>query len=379
MKPPKKANVIYNYVRRGIETGKYHVGDRIPTERDLASQFELSRPTVSSGIRRLVAERLLRRNGKAGSVVLAALPRRRLTFGAFLPMLGRPERMESIFLTIGQELAHRAGLDHAAMLLRDPSWGDGPTDPDMGNRYREIADQFMDHNVTGIFLTPQVILPDQYVSPSAQIAEDFKKARIAVVLIDSDIVRYPRRSAFDLVGIDNFSAGYALATHFLNLGCRKIDFLAKTARHPTQQARIAGYQQAMADNGLPPDSAGVQYGDLHDEGFVRSTIRRRKPEVVLVLSDFRAVSVMRFILQAGLKIPQDIRLGSFDDLPLAAHLPVPLTTIRQPAVAIGMAAYQLMVQRLAEPYRPPMHLQLTGELVVRASSGVALGSTGAAK
>lgn len=371
LKSPKKANRIYNYLRRSIETGKYGIGERIPTERELSTQFKMSRPTVTGAIHRLVDEGLLRRNGKAGSVVLAVPPPRTCTFGAILLMLGRQQQVESLFGFVGHELAHRAGMDQNALLLRDPSWGDDPNEPNLSIRYREIATQFMQHKVAGVFLMPQNILPGQYVSATAAIAEDLKAAGIAVVLIDSDIIRYPQRSQFDLVGIDNFSAGYTLASHFIGLGCRKIDFLGNTARHPTQQARVSGYLQALADHGLPSDPTAVQYGNLHSEEFVISTLRRRKPEAVLVLSDFRAASVLRFALQGGIKTPQNLRIGSFDDLPMAAHLSVPLTTVRQPAAGIGAAAYQIMLQRLAEPDLPPMHVQLSGELIVRESSGSA--------
>ncbi len=369
LKSPKKANLVYNYLRRAIETGKYGVGDRIPTERNLTTEFKISRPTITAAIHRLVHEGLLRRNGKAGSVVMALPPRRTFTFGAILLMLGRQQQVESLFGIVGHEIAHRAGIDQNAVLLRDPSWGDDPDEPNLAMRYREIAGQFIQRQVAGAFVMPQNILPGQYVSATAAIAEDLKAAGIAVVLIDGDLIRYPQRSAFDLVGIDNFSAGYTLASHFIGLGCRKIDFFGNTARHPTQQARVSGYLQALADHGLPSDPAGVQYGKLHSEEFVIPTLRRRKPDAVLVLSDFRAASVMRFALQAGIKIPQDLRIGSFDDLPMAAHLSVPLTTVRQPAAGLGAAAYQVMLQRLAEPSLPPMHVQLSGELMVRESSG----------
>ena len=70
-----------------------------------------------------------------------------------------------------------------------------------------------------------------------------------------------------------------------------------------------------------------------------------------------------------MKVPQDLRIGSFDDLPSAARLPVPLTTIRQPASGLGYLAFRTMMQRIEEPSLAPVHSELTGELVVRASSG----------
>lgn len=349
--------------------GTFRVGGRIPTERDLAKQFGISCPTVSGAIHRLVREQLIRRNGKAGSVVIALPPRRSLTFGAILIMLGKRQLQDTIFVTVGNELAYRAGMSQSAVLLRDPSWGDDPGEPGLAGRYREIADQFIARKVDGVFLMPQEILMDQSVSTSISIAEDFKEVGTTVVLIDNDIMRYPKRSQFDLVAMDNFGAGYMLTEHFLKLGCRRIDFFGQLARNPTQQARIAGYQQALKDRGIPHDPASVHYGDLHDRDFVSPILHRRKPEVALVISDFRAAFVMRFALEADIKIPEELRMGSFDDLPIAAHLPVPLTTIHQPAADIGAVAYQVMLQRLAEPERHPMNVQISGELIVRASSG----------
>ena len=216
---------------------------------------------------------------------------------------------------------------------------------------------------------PQLILSDQYVSATTSVVERFEEASISVILIDGDIIRYPARSRFDLVGIDNFHSGYVLAEHFLNLGCRKIDFFAIAMRHPTQEARIAGYLKAMEDHGLHPDPAGIHYGDLLGGDFVVATLRRRRPEAVLVVNDFRAASVMRTALAAGIKIPREIRMGGFDDLPMASHLSVPLTTIRQPAAGIGAIALHTMLQRINEPQLPPMHIEATAELIVRASSG----------
>lgn len=369
MRTPKNANKVYLFVRRGIEMGAYRIGERIPTERDLAERFELSRPTVSAALRRLVQEQLIRRSGKAGSMVLALPPRNRLMFGAILLGLARQSSTESIFGAVGSELAHRAGINGSAVLLRDPTFGDNPLEIGLSGRFKAIAEQFLEHKVDGVFIMPQEILEGQYVSPTMTLTEKFKAAGIAVVLIDNDIVRYPRRSQFDLVAMDNFGAGYMLAKHFLDLGCRRIDFLGQLARNPTQQARIAGYQQALTDHNLVPNPAAVHYGNLHDRDFILPILRRRKPQVVLVVGDFRAASVMQFAMQAGIKIPQELRIGSFDDLPTAEHLPVPLTTIHQPAEDIGAAAYQIMLQRLAEPYRYPMNMQISGELVIRASSG----------
>lgn len=372
MRTPKESLNIYNFLRQEIEAGNFRIHDRIPTERALAGRFGVSRPTVSRAIQRLVKEALIKRNGKAGSVVIAAPPRRRRTFGAVLWGLARQHQEESPFGAASKELLYRAGLEGSSVLLHDPTWSDDPIEPDLADRYRNIAMNFLERQVSGVFLMPLDILVDRYISSTAAIADEFKEAEIPVVLIDRDIVRYPARSRFDLVGIDNFGASFTLTEHFINLGCRRIDFFAYVTRVPTQESRIAGYLKALALHGIRADPAGVYYGNLFDRNSVVDTLKRRRPEAILVVSDSRAARVMHFALEAGIKIPQELRIGSFDDLPGAAHLPVPLTTIRQPGSGLGYLAFRTMMQRIEEPALPAVHSELSGELIVRASSGTAV-------
>ena len=376
MRTARKTNVVYSYLLHGIESGKFRIGERIPAERDLAAQFKLSRPTVMAAIQRLVKENMIRRGRRTGSVVTNLPPRKSRTFGAIIMGLVRQPQEQSIFNAVGNAISYCAASDHSAVLMQDPSWGDDPVMPGLAERFRSIADQFIARKVDGVFLMPQWIMPDQQISGSAEIVEKFERCSIPVVLIDADIVRYPARSNFDLVGIDNFHSGYILATHFLKLGCRKIDFFALATRHPTQEARIAGYLKAMEAYGVRPDAECIHHGNLLDGGFVLSILRQRRPEAILVANDLRAAAIMRLAFEAGMKIPGELRIGGFDDMPLAAHLSVPLTTIRQPAVGIGSIAYHTLLKRINDPGLPPMHTDLNSELVVRASSGTPVAAQG---
>lgn len=369
MRTPKESETIYRFLRRGIEAGRFRVHDRIPTERVLADQFGVSRPTVSRAIQRLVSEQLIERNGKAGSVVIAAPPRQKLVFGAVLWGLAQQHLEESPFGAAGTELLYRANLEGWSVVLRDPTWSDDPTESGLTSRYNAIAKELQERKISGLFLMPQEILVDQYMSTTAAIVDDFSSAGIPVVLIDRDIVRYPARSRVDLVGIDNFGAGFTLTEHFIKLGCRRIDFFAYSTRVPTQESRIAGYIRALGFHGIRVDPAGVYYGDLFDRNSVVDALKRRRPEAVLVVSDSRAACVMRFALEAGITIPRELRIGSFDDLPSSAHLPVPLTTIRQPGSELGYLAFRTMVQRIEEPALHAVHSEISGELIARASSG----------
>jgi GntR family transcriptional regulator of arabinose operon len=369
MRKPKQSNAVYQRIRRAIQSGTFRVGDRIPTERELAADFKLSRPTISRAIQRLVKEGVISRNGKAGSVVKAAPPRDSLTFGAVLWGLSRQHQEESPFGAAGNEILYRASLQNWSVLLHDPTWSDDPTEAGLTSRYSSIARDLIARRVTGVFLMPQEIMADQSISPTSAVVDDFREAGIPVILIDRDLVRYPARSRLDLVGIDNFGAGFTLTEHFIKLGCRRIDFMAYVTRVPTQESRIAGYQRALEFHGIKSDPAGICHGNLFDREFVVSTLRRRRPDAVLVVSDSRAAHVMHFAIDAGIKVPGELRIGSFDDLASAALLPVPLTTMRQPAAGLGYLAYRTMLQRIEEPDLPPIRVELTCDLITRASSG----------
>src|SRR5207244_13140428 len=77
------------------------------------------------------------------------------------------------------------------------------------------------------------------------LVEIFDKAGIPVILLDRDLVAYPERSHYDLVGIDNRRAGYAITAHLLRSGCRRIVFIGRPGSAPTVDARIAGYREAI--------------------------------------------------------------------------------------------------------------------------------------
>ncbi|MCL5945980.1 MAG: GntR family transcriptional regulator [Planctomycetes bacterium] len=369
MPKASKSSLIYNYIRRGIETGKFSVNERIPTDRELVAQFGISRPIVSGAIHRLAEEHLIHRNRKAGSIVIAIPPRSSLTFGAILLGLASQHHEQTICDMIGRELSRQAAMDRAFILLQDPSWSEDPGEAGVFHRARMIAGDFITRKISGAFIMPQEILANQLISPTIGIVEDFQNAGIPVVLIDRDIVRHPMRSRMDWVGIDNFGAGYTLAKHFIDLGCRKIDFFAHTTQVPTQEARIDGYLRALELRRIHTQQAGVFRINLFDSGAVVETLRRRRPEAVLVVSDSRAIHIMQFAVEAGIKIPEDLRIGSFDDLPMSAHLSVPLTTIRQPAASVAAVALRTMFQRMDNPHWAPVHSELQCELVVRQSSG----------
>ena len=112
----------------------------------------------------------------------------------------------------------------------------------------------MAKKVSGVFFAPLELTPEKDAI-NRRIASIFDRAGIPLVLLDRDLVPYPGRSQYDLVGIDNRRAGYVLAAHLLQRGCRRVVFVGRPRSAPTVDARISGYREALTEAGLGPQSA----------------------------------------------------------------------------------------------------------------------------
>jgi DNA-binding LacI/PurR family transcriptional regulator len=95
---------------------------------------------------------------------------------------------------------------------------------------------------------------------------------------------------------------------------------------------------------------------------------RLKPEGIVCANDFTAAQLMRTLEGLSIRVPDDIRIGGFDDVKYANLLPVPLTTIHQPCADLGAAAVRAMIERVHNPQLPPRDILLDFHLVVRAST-----------
>ena len=206
-----------------------------------------------------------------------------------------------------------------------------------------------------------------------EILTTLTKNRIPTVLIDRDIVIFPERSNYDLVGIDNLSAGYRVADHLIRLGARHITFLARPDSAPTVLQRIAGVHDALLHAGIHWNPGQIVTGDPDDAAFVRRIIGKsdkQRPDAFICANDATAARLLATLTGLGVRVPQNIRLAGFDDIQYASLLSPPLTTIHQPCQELGSVAVQTLLQRLREPATPPREILLDAPLVVRRSCGV---------
>jgi len=182
--------------------------------------------------------------------------------------------------------------------------------------------------------------------------------------------RYPDERV-DYVDVDNVSGARMATEHLLRLGHRRIATVTGPLGMMAGRDRLEGYRQALESRGLPVDDNLIAEGDFTEEGG-RTAMQRllpHEPTAVFVASDTMAVGAMKAIKEAGLNIPADVAVVSFDDLPIASIVEPPLTTVRQPIERLGATAVDILITIIEHEGGSRQKVILPTELVVRASCG----------
>src|SRR5208282_5441793 len=303
-----KHSEISRHLETEIASGKYGDGARLPSEVQLVKQFNVSRPTVARALRDLEAKDLIERRAGSGTYVRSNHERTTASriLGLLVPGLANTE----IFQIICGEIASLARVSEYGLL-----WG-GSTNPrvetDASLKHaEEICKQFIDRKISGVFFAPAELQSGQEES-NAKLAESLRAAGIPVVLIDRDLLKFPERSDFDLVGIDNMAGGYMVAEHLIKLGCRKLFFVVRPFSAATVDARIAGVREALVRHRIEPAAGWVRHGDPADLKFARSLVAGRQADAFICANDDTAAVLMRTLESEDIRAPRDVRVVGFD-------------------------------------------------------------------
>jgi DNA-binding LacI/PurR family transcriptional regulator len=356
----RKHKHISEELRQAILLGKYPKGERLPSEIQLANRFRTSRPTVARALRDLVQQGLIERRAGSGTYVCFPNTQSGYFLGLLIPELGQTE----IFEPICQGMAHaREGTRHELV------WGNCPPNLPKERQAEKLCEQYIERKVSGVFFAP--LQPTEGMHEvNRRIVEALDRAEIPIVLLDRDICGFPRRSCYDLVGIDSRRAGYLITDHLLSLGHRRIVFTFRPESGPT--ARLVGYREALLSRGITADPEFVQPGDPNDRTFVRRVLERIHPEAFVCVNDITAAQLMRTLDELEVRVPSDVGIVGFDDVKYASLLHVPLTTIHQPCQDLGVAALVAMFERIRHPEMPARDILLDFKLIVRQSCGATL-------
>ena len=212
-----------------------------------------------------------------------------------------------------------------------------------------------DERVSGVILSPTL---------STLCRFRMRDYPFPVVLID----RIGHDTAADASVLDNVDAAGRLVTHLIEQGHRRIVFVYGVAS-ATGQQRYEGYTRTMAMHGLEVRAEGVAATRVAAREAAQIVLNQRPlPDAVVASSGLILLGLTEALKAAQLRFPDQIALAGFDDLPWSALIEPGITVIAQPVYALGRAAIELLLQRIAHPTQPVRRVVLRGELIVRGSS-----------
>jgi DNA-binding LacI/PurR family transcriptional regulator len=299
-------------------------------------------------VRELKEQGLVQRIASSGTYVRTRPKDTGALFGLLIPDLGETE----IFEPICQGMASAPQASKHGLL-----WGRtdlaGATKEEQA---RSLCQQFVERRDEGVFFAPLETTPANPIRTSSKL---------------STRRRFPQRSRYDLVGINNRRAGYLATEHLLTHGCRRILFVADMSVTSTAEARIVGFREALLSHGHVVEQHLVQCMASIGNDTLKKMLKDLRPEGFVCVNDRTAGRLMQSLLSLGHRIPRDFKIVGIDDVEYAKLLPVPLTTIYQPCREIGQAAMAAMLDRIKDPNMLARDILLDCRLVVRASCGSA--------
>jgi LacI family transcriptional regulator len=225
-------------------------------------------------------------------------------------------------------------------------------------RYLNVV---LSQRVDGVIIAP-------YDSDARNLGK-LRERNIPTVVIDRRIEGWDVDSVYS----DSVSGARALVQYLIGLGHRQIAMISGPAKTSTAEDRVAGYCIALSEAGIPVDPRLIKRGEYRlvsgeqltyqvlDEGL--------NPTTIVAANTAIAMGVIDALMKRGLRVPQDVALVCFDELPDAAFFPF-LTVVAQPAYDMGMNAAQLLLSRLsADVTLQPRHVVLPMRLLLRYSCG----------
>jgi len=349
-------------LRQEIREGKYAIGQRMANERSLAERFGISRGTIRHALGILENERLIARQqgrgtfvadptrpptlGDTGTALIGALVWEKATFfGSVLQAATLQASERGYVLTTGSNITAEAELQHIKAFIRS--------------------------GVRGVLLSPLW----QF---SGEGYKELRKNNIAVVMLDTALRDYDE----DFVSVNDREGTRLATSHLLEQGHSRLAYFgydANPSNVPCHRDRLGGFRDAcdVAGVKVPPEWI-IEHveGQEKNPDQLRSVLKTAKhPTGFVCFNDLGAVRIISTAKSMGMKVPGDISVVGFDDSAMGQKYEVPLTTIHPQFREVGIAAVDLLIDKIdASHSRPTMSVLVTPRLIVRASTSRAPGN-----
>jgi DNA-binding LacI/PurR family transcriptional regulator len=197
----------------------------------------------------------------------------------------------------------------------------------------------------------------------------FQETGMAIVAIDRHIAGL----ATDSVVVDNESASYEAVTHLVRLGHRRIAIVGGPSDADTARDRLHGYERALREARVDIEPKLVSRGDFREAAGLTATRELLDlpdpPSAIFAVNNLTTIGVLEALRERGVKVPSEISIVGFDDIPTSELLDPPLTVVQQPTYLVGARAADLLIRRLQEPTAAVREVVLTARLIIRGSTG----------
>ena len=192
---------------------------------------------------------------------------------------------------------------------------------------------------------------------------------LPIVIID----RRMTTGNVDMVLSDNVAGAFSAVEHLIQLGHTRIGHIGGPLRLTSGRERYQGYQQAMYQAGLPVEDGWVRFGDhRHQSGYEQTLeLLNSNPSLtaLFIENNMMTLGALNAIHDCERRIPDDIAIVGFDDMPWSVSLHPPLTAVAQASHEIGLRVATRLLERIEQPDLPPRTDIVPTTLIVRASSG----------
>ncbi|HEU0013712.1 MAG TPA: LacI family DNA-binding transcriptional regulator [Longimicrobium sp.] len=193
---------------------------------------------------------------------------------------------------------------------------------------------------------------------------------LPVVLLNCDAAG----ADYPAIGIDNHAGALAMVRHLVSLGHTRIGMIRGGQDNFDARERRRGYHAALDEAGLPgADGRWEAPGDFTEAGGWDAALRLARlpepPTAVFCANDSMAVGAMSALRGQGLRVPEDVAVAGFDDIPMARYLSPPLTSVHVDVHRLGARAVEMLCDALADPRAPPRQELVPTRLVIRRSCG----------
>ncbi len=360
-----------------IEKGELGPGDRLPTEVELGATYGVSRITVTHAIRVLQNRNLVYRVRGSGTFISKrrtagsqSIGTRRSTGVSFISV---------IFPRGEHDGAHETLIGVESVCARDDIYVTIHNSKNKPALEHSIITNLLGQGCGGI-----IVYPCSSDSSNLDIYSELVIRDFPFVVIDRrfDLLRVP------FVACDNEKAMREMVAHLIAKGHQRIGFFCNaTETVSSERERYKGYCEAHIAAGLSvkpgllfrvtrdlghvPDLSNVneqnnrQFGEAALSYFINV---KEKPTCVVAVNDILAIALLKAALARGVRVPDDLSITGFDDLYVAAHVEVPLTTMRQPFETIGAEAGRLLLGLIKGEADAAQEIRVPAEIVIRKSA-----------